>query len=55
MKETKDLTLDQIDLLWASESFRASNSNAQIVQAAEAEKSLKNQGENGESIHVDYL
>jgi len=37
-KETKGLSLEQIDLLWASEEYRRTNHEAQIIEAIGAEK-----------------
>jgi hypothetical protein len=38
----KGLSLEQIDLLWASESYKDNNSMTQVIEGAEAEKVLVN-------------
>jgi hypothetical protein len=37
-KETKGLSLEQIDILWAREEYKATNSEAQTIEGIAAEK-----------------
>jgi hypothetical protein len=47
-KETKGLSLEQIDILWASEEYKATNSEAQTIEGIAAEKAVEMGVDKGE-------
>jgi hypothetical protein len=47
-KETKGLSLEQIDILWASEEYKATNGEAQTIEGITAEKAVESVVDKGE-------
>jgi hypothetical protein len=49
-KETKGLSLEQIDILWVSEEYKATNGEPQIIEGIAAEKVVERGVDKGEYV-----
>jgi hypothetical protein len=47
-KETKGLSLEQIDILWASDEYKATNGEAQTIEGIAAERVVEKGVDKGE-------